>query len=253
MSAHTGFSFHGGDTLLHRLDVRIKLLALAAVGMVSLHAGPVGIALLLLSLWALSRRFSLSLKSVDRELRFFLLLLGVVLLSRALFTPGRILWSAGPLAFTIEGIRDGLLVCSRLTAVVWCGWLFVASTAPGALRTAVHGLFRPIPGIPHQRLSTMIMLTIRLLPLVLDEARATADAQRARGVENRKNPLYRMVRLAVPMLRRSFRRADQLAEAMEARGYTENRRVAIPALTLADAAAAVAVAVFCLTVMLLGS
>jgi energy-coupling factor transporter transmembrane protein EcfT len=253
MSAYTGFAYHGGDTLLHRLDARIKLLAVAAVGMVSMHAGPAGVALMLLSFWALGRRLSLSLKSVDRELRFLFLLIGMVLLTRALFTPGRILWSAGPLTFTVEGVRDGLLVCSRLTAVVWCGWLFVASTAPGALRNAVHGLTRPIPGIPHQRFSTMIMLTVRLLPLVLDEARATADAQRARGVENRKNPLYRTVRLAVPMLRRSFRRADQLAEAMVARGYAESCRVAAPALTPVDAAAAAALAIFCLTVALLGS
>ena len=69
----------------------------------------------------------------------------------------------------------------------------------------------------------MIGLIIRFLPYILDQAKATADAQRARGVENRKNPIYRLIKFVVPLVRRTFENADNLAVAMEARCYSENR------------------------------
>jgi len=61
------------------------------------------------------------------------------------------------------------------------------------------------------------------VPVILNQANETAEAQRARCVENRKNPVYRLIRLGIPLIRRTFERADRLAVAMEARCYTENR------------------------------
>jgi len=66
-------------------------------------------------------------------------------------------------------------------------------------------------------------LILRFVPVILDQARETAVAQKARGVENRKNPVYRLIKLGFPLLRRTFERADDLVVAMEARCFTENR------------------------------
>ena len=66
-------------------------------------------------------------------------------------------------------------------------------------------------------------LIMRFIPVIFDQAKITVDAQRARGIENRKNPAYRLKKLALPLMRRTFERADKLANAMEARCYTENR------------------------------
>jgi biotin transport system permease protein len=69
----------------------------------------------------------------------------------------------------------------------------------------------------------MIGLIMRFVPVILDQAKETSKAQRVRGVENRKNPVYRLIKLAIPLIRRTFESADKLAVAMEARCYSENR------------------------------
>lgn len=69
----------------------------------------------------------------------------------------------------------------------------------------------------------MLGLTIRFIPIILNQMRETADAQRARGIENRKNPVYRTVKFIIPLMRRTFEDADKLAVAMEARCWSENR------------------------------
>jgi energy-coupling factor transporter transmembrane protein EcfT len=69
----------------------------------------------------------------------------------------------------------------------------------------------------------MMGLIVRFIPVILNQAKETAEAQRARCLENRKNPLYRLVRLGIPLIRGTFEQADRLIVAMEARCYTENR------------------------------
>jgi energy-coupling factor transporter transmembrane protein EcfT len=87
----------------------------------------------------------------------------------------------------------------------------------------VESLLKPFPFIPRKRVALMMGLLLRFLPLILSAARETADAQRARAIENRRNPVYRMVKLIIPLMRRAFLEADRLATAMEARCYTEDR------------------------------
>jgi energy-coupling factor transporter transmembrane protein EcfT len=69
----------------------------------------------------------------------------------------------------------------------------------------------------------MLSLLVRFLPVILLRAGETADAQRARCVERRRNPAYRLRRFAVPLLRRVFLDADALAAAMDARCHTDHR------------------------------
>jgi biotin transport system permease protein/energy-coupling factor transport system permease protein len=64
---------------------------------------------------------------------------------------------------------------------------------------------------------------IRFLPVILAQAKEIGDAQKARGIANRKNPVFRLKSLVIPLLRRTFERADDLTYAMAARGYVEHR------------------------------
>ncbi|OEU72588.1 MAG: hypothetical protein BA864_00865 [Desulfuromonadales bacterium C00003093] len=107
--------------------------------------------------------------------------------------------------------------------IVLAGLLFVSTTRPSEIRAAVEWFLSPFPFIPGKRVATMMSLIIRFIPVILEQAKETSDAQRARGVENRKNPVYRLMKLAVPLVRRTFESADKLAVAMEARCYTEKR------------------------------
>ena len=69
----------------------------------------------------------------------------------------------------------------------------------------------------------MMGLIARFVPVVLNQAKETVEAQRARCAENRRNPLSRLIRLGIPLIRRTFAQADSMAVAMEARCFVENR------------------------------
>jgi energy-coupling factor transporter transmembrane protein EcfT len=77
--------------------------------------------------------------------------------------------------------------------------------------------------MPAERIAAMLGLIVRFIPLIFEEVSRTIDAQRARAVENRRNPVYRMVKFGLPLLRRIFETSDRLVLAMEARCYTEDR------------------------------
>jgi energy-coupling factor transporter transmembrane protein EcfT len=110
-----------------------------------------------------------------------------------------------------------------LFLVVLVGLLFVSTTRPSQIKAAVEWFLTPIPFASGKQLATMLGLVMRFVPVILNQARETADAQRARCVENRKNPIYRIKKMGFPLLRRTFENADRLIFAMEARCYNENR------------------------------
>ncbi len=137
-------------------------------------------------------------------------------------------------------------VCWRLLVVILVGILFISSTRLSEIKAAVEWYLGLVPMIPERRVGTMISLLVRFLPLIIEEASETSDAQRARGVELRKNPIYRMKAFSIPLFRRIFQRADKLALAMEARCYSDNLAEAVFASTGTDWIALLTISVLCL-------
>jgi biotin transport system permease protein len=223
----TGTFDPGNGSPLHRLDVRFKMVFLVLLSITTIHAGFSGLLILLLTLAACVILARISIKKLIKEIKYFFIFLIFIFLARMLSTPGEELFQIGFYSFTLlitkQGILSGALVCFRLFLVVLLGYLFVWSTYPSQVRVAVAWFLKPVPLIPEMKVATMLSLLMRFLPLILREAKETTDAQRARCIESRKNPVYRFTKLAVPMLRRIFLRADDLVLAMEARGYSENR------------------------------
>jgi energy-coupling factor transporter transmembrane protein EcfT len=219
----TSFSYRPGTSLPHRLDVRFKLFFLILISLISLSADfPIlGIFTCLLTVLVIHSR--LPLKAGLKGLRFFLFLLLLVLVARMVTTPGDALLEIKSYAITRQGILSGVLICWRLTIIVMLGFVFVFTTRSLEIKAAVEWVLKPLTFIPGKRIATMMSLTARFVPVILNQANETAEAQRARCVENRKNPVYRLIRLGIPLIRRTFERADKLAVAMEARCYTENR------------------------------
>jgi energy-coupling factor transporter transmembrane protein EcfT len=165
----------------------------------------------------------LQFKSFLREIRYFLILMLIILIAHALSTKGTMVFQLYFLSISMHGLYEGALICWRLFLVVLVGLLFVSTTRPSEIKAAVEWFLNPIPFVSGKRLATMLSLVMRFIPVILDQARETAAAQKARCVENRKNPVYRLIRLGIPLIRRTFERADKLAVAMEARCYNENR------------------------------
>lgn len=216
-------TFRPGETLLHRLDTRYKLISFLALGLTVLyakHGGLFVLTLFALSLLGVSRLFSLELCLQLRHLFFFLVF---VWLARFLFTPGTPLVSFYFLTFTREGAADGALICYRMALIVLLSLLYSNTTRPSLTREAVHRILKPFPFVPGKQIADMMGLMTRFIPVILDRISETTEAQRSRAVENRKNPIYRIKNLVVPLLQGLFADAHALSEAMEARCYAQDQ------------------------------
>jgi energy-coupling factor transporter transmembrane protein EcfT len=245
MAELTAFSFQPGTSLLHKLDVRFKLLFLILISLVSLGGGFTGLGILTGLVTALIIHSRLPLKSSFKEFRFFLIFLVLILVARMLTTPGTAIIEIKSLAITRPGLMSGVLICWRLVIIAFVGFLFVFTTPSSGIKAAVEWFLKPAAFIPGKRIATMMGLIARFIPVILNQAKETAEAQRARCVENRRNPLYRIVRLGGPLIRRTFEQADRLIVAMEARCYSENRTDPDLSATRTDWFALLIIAIIC--------
>jgi len=215
--------YRSGDSGLHRLDVRCKLAGFGLINILGLRAEPMGLLLVSGFVVFIGFHLRLPIKSICWELRWFFCLLALVLVTRAFSTPGHSFCAWRTLTVTWEGLEAGLLFGWRLTIVVLLSIGLVVSTRPADIKAGVQWFLAPWPLIPEKRLAIMFSLMVRFLPLILSEGQTISEAQRARGVDNRKNPWYRMVVFGLPFLARIFRLADRVVEAMEARCYSDER------------------------------
>jgi energy-coupling factor transporter transmembrane protein EcfT len=182
-----------------------------------------GLLLLLAPLAALAAACRASFDVRLRELRWIFWVLTLMFIARALFTEGTPLISLGPLAMTREGVQAGATACLRLALIFVLGGVFIALTPSSEIKTGVHWFLRPLPGVPAERMGTMLGLVARFIPVIFEEAARTSDAQRARLADHRRNPVRRLAAFGLPLLRRIVQTADHLAVAMEARCYAEAR------------------------------
>jgi energy-coupling factor transporter transmembrane protein EcfT len=223
MAELTVFSFQPGASLIHRLDVRFKIVILILMSLTSLSGGFAGLGILTCLLTAISFHSRLPLKSGLKELRFFLLLLLLILCSRMLTTPGKAFIEINSYTITLPGMISGALICWRLGIIALTGFIFVFTTPPSEIKAAVQWFLKPFGFIPGKRIATMMGLIARFVPVIVNQARETVEAQQARCVGNRRNPLSRLIRLGIPLIRRTFAQADKMADAMVARCYAEDR------------------------------
>lgn len=223
MAELTSFSYIAGDSILHRTDARFKIIFIIFLSLVSLNEYFRGLGLLTIILLGVIFYARLPLASGFKELRYFLILLLLIFATRLLATDGTPVINLKYFTISIQGITDGILVCWRLALIVILGFAFISTTPPSAIKAAVQWFLRPVPFVPATKVAVMMGLILRFVPVILDQARETAEAQKARAVENRKNPLYRLTKFGFPLIRRIFERADDLVAAMEARAFTEHR------------------------------
>ena len=223
MAELTTFSYLPGDSILHRTDARFKIILMILLSLASLNASLPGLGLLTVLLLGVCLYARIPLISGFKELRVFLILLCLVFAARVYSTGGPSVLNFKYLSVSMEGLYNGALVCWRLAFVVVLGFAFISTTPPYEIKAAVQWLLKPVPFIPEKKVAIMMGLILRFVPVIFDQARDTAEAQKARGVENRKNPLYKIKKLGIPLMRRTFETAEKIAIAMEARCYSENR------------------------------
>jgi energy-coupling factor transport system permease protein len=218
--------YYPGDSLVHRLDPRAKIVAVTALA-IALFTGDTFAALAVYGAAALA---GLLLSRVPlswfwRGLRPILWLVVLTFVAQLLFVPGPAFFAVGPLHLTWSGLETATFLCARLVVLVVIGSLLTLTTSPITLTDGLAWLARPLRrvGVPSEELALMMTIALRFIPTLLVEIETIMRAQRARGAEfGRGGPLRRaraLVPLVVPLFVISFRRADELALAMEARCY----------------------------------
>lgn len=220
--------YYPAESIIHRLDPRTKLLgcSLLMSGLfISLH-GVVLIAFagLLAVIVALSR---LPVNLVMRNIRPFIWLFAITIFIHMLWTSGRILYHIPilNLDITYEGLTLGLRYTARLVLFILLATILTLTTSPIEMMDALERLGRPLQRwrVPVHELTLMLALSLRFVPTLMEEALRIRNAQLSRGAHF-EGPLLKRIRNLVPMLLplfiSAFRRADELAFAMDARGYT---------------------------------
>jgi energy-coupling factor transporter transmembrane protein EcfT len=219
----TDFAYQPDSSVVHRLDVRIKLVLVASASLIGLRLDFAGLGLMALSLLAVAAGCRRSLRIQPGEWRWIGLLLALVFVARVLSSEGTPVFSFLVVEITREGLREGLLVCLRLVVVFMLGAVLMATTRSTEIKAGVQWFLKPLPFISAERVGTMLGLLVRFLPVIFEEISRASDAQQARAVANRRNPLRRLVKLGLPAMSRILEKSDRLALAMEARCYSETR------------------------------
>jgi len=218
------FHYQTRETALHRYDPRHKLPLLILMVALLFHTGAWGLLFLSALLAAGGAIGRLSLGDLFRGLLPLGLLILAGFLAEALTVPGAKVIAGLPV--TREGLVKGGLLAWRLAAVVLLGTLFTATTSIRDLRSAIVWYLRPFPALHGGRIATMIGLTISLIPLVFDTQGEISDALRSRCIERSGRFVRRAGALAAPLIIKTFTRADEMVQAMEARCYSDERTVA---------------------------
>ena len=220
----TLFHYIHKDTVLHRMDGRLKLAALLFFGLAAgfsseFHDYLVAFSVLFCAL-LLAR---LPVAALLKEMGFFGVLILIVMVVNAFTIPGEPIPNSPFAGISQQGVITGLRFAGRLLMILLLSVVVTGTTPLARFRDAVEWYLRPFPFLPAARVATMFNLTFLLLPVILDNFKEIMAAQNSRCVQLRKNPVKRLKYLVFPLLDQTLRRADEIAYAMEARGYSEVR------------------------------
>ncbi len=216
-----------GTSLIHRLDARLKFISAILLMVATLSTRDVRV-LGLLFVWTLAMIVISQIKVsiVLRSIRPLLFIIIFAVLLHILTVEGHVLVKLGKFNITREGLISGGLSALRLILMVINTSIFLTlTTTPLAIADALESLLSPLRYIrfPVHEFAMMMSIALRFVPTLLDESSKIMKAQSSRGADyDTGGPLRRirgLVSILVPLFISSFRRADDLAVAMEARCY----------------------------------
>lgn len=215
-----------GDTIIHRLDPRIKIiiisLFIASLFFINSFLPYVFILGFILSVIKISK---IPLKFILKGIKplFFIILITFII--NVFMTKGEVIRELGPLTITKEGLSQAVFMAIRLIFLITGTSLLTLTTSPIALTDGIEKLLNPFKriGLPAHELAMMMTIALRFIPTLLEETDKIMKAQMARGADFESGNIIRraknLVPLLVPLFINAFRRADELATAMEARCY----------------------------------
>ena len=215
-----------GNTLAHRLDPRTKLTVtvLYIVALFSAHA-VYAYAALILTLLVSVRVSRVGAKALLRGLKPVLFIIAFTAILNLFYTPGVELVHFWIFRITVEGVRTAVTMMARITLLIMGTFLLTYTTSPIHLTDGLESLLGPLKKLrlPVHELAMMMSIALRFIPTLIEETDKIMSAQKARGADFESGSIFQrakaLVPLLVPLFVSAFRRADELATAMECRCY----------------------------------
>ena len=213
-----------GDTPVHRLDPRTKLIlvVLYIIALFQAKAWPSYLLLILVTLICMGIS-KISLKNIFKGLKPMLFIIALTALLNLFYTQGTPVREGW--IITWEGVDRAVKMMLRITLLITGTFLLTYTTSPMALTDGLEMLMKPLKKlkVPVHEMTLMMSMALRFIPTLIEETDKIMSAQKARGADFETGNLIQRAKallpILVPLFVSSFRRADELAIAMESRCY----------------------------------
>ena len=218
--------YYPADSVVHRLDPRVKL-AGTMIYIISLFLFDTFIcyAAAALFLFAVIRISKVPIRFIVRGLKSIVILLLFAVVFNIFLTPGEVLFRAGFIRISREGLRLAAFMGIRMILLIMGSSIMTFTTTPNQLTDGLESLLGPLKklGVPVHEIAMMMSIALRFIPILLEETDKIMKAQQARCADFESGGLVSkaksLVPILVPLFVSAFRRANDLALAMEARCY----------------------------------
>ena len=215
-----------GNSLLHRFDPRSKILfTVLFIAAIFLCKGRVSYGITLLILLMMIGISKVQPRVFLKGMKPVVFIVVCTAILNLFYTSGTVLWSWGILKITEEGIWKAGFMVLRILMLIACTLLLTYTTSPILLTDGLEKLLRPLKKLnfPVHELSMMMSIALRFIPTLIQETDKIISAQKARGADFDSGNLIQkakaLIPILIPLFISSFRRAEELAIAMECRCY----------------------------------
>lgn len=216
-----------GESFVHRLDPRTKLLAsFYFILIVFLANSWWGYLALVIYAFLVIYFTGISMRYFLKGIRPMLWIILFTVVFQLFFTTGGTVYFQWKIIrITSVGVTNAAYIFMRLVLIITMSTVLTLTTSPIELTNGIEQLLRPLSrfGFPSHEIALMLSIALRYVPTLMDEAEKIMNAQRARGVEFDEGSLIQRIKslipILVPLFISAFNRADEMAIAMEARGY----------------------------------
>lgn len=225
--------YYPADSIIHRLDARVKmlitLLFVIAIFFIKSYFGFMLTAVILIGIVLLAKLPMMSVLKSVKGVMFIILFTAI--LNLFLIKKGEVLWSWKIFTITKDGVHTTIKMVLRLVLLISGASLLSLTTTPVALADGVESLMSPLKliKVPVRDIAMIMSIALRFIPTLFEETNKIISAQKARGASFDTGGLFARAKallpVLIPLFVNSFRRADELAFAMDARCYnaTEKR------------------------------
>lgn len=215
-----------GDSVVHKMDPRTKLImVILYIVALFLANGFVGYGVMIAVTAAFIKLSNVPPKAMFRGLKSVVLIIVLTAVLNVFYTEGTVLVQIWKLKITYEGIIRAVFMVLRIVMLICGTFLLTYTTAPVALTDGMELLLNPLKKlkVPVHEMSMMMSMALRFIPTLIEETDKIMSAQKARGADFETGSLMdrakALLPILVPLFISAFRRADELAIAMESRCY----------------------------------